>query len=346
VEGRSFVMAQSNQFKAILLTAGTLSMIIIFLLAFQVHTTLNQRTSNLNTNDPLSVGILTSDSIYDQSWGSLAYEGHLRIIEQFPVQVDMMSEVDTETKMRDVTLQMISDGVRLMIGHGREFAPVFTQLAPQHPDVHFVTINGMAQHSNQSSFTSHPESYGYFAGMLAALMTKTNKIAIIDSYSSNAEGLAGFKLALEEYNPEATFYLRSVGSRDDEVKAAKLADELIELGVDVIFPQGNAFNRAVIYKAEKANIQVIGYITDQAYMAEQSVLTSVLIDLSEAYVLIIGQYFSSEGIPSGNIILDFKDGVYDLAPFGQMVPEKVRKRVITQLEKYNQGKFQVDFNKS
>jgi transcriptional activator of comK gene len=336
-------MAQSNQLKTILLTAGTLSFIIIFLLAYQMHTTLNQRSSNINMNDPLSVGILTSDSIHDQSWGSLAYEGHLRIIEQFPVQVDIMSEVNTETKMQEVTLQMIRNGVRLIIGHGREFAPVFTQMAPKHPDVHFVTINGTAQYSNQSSFTSHPESYGYFAGMIAGLMTKTNKVGVIDSYFSNAEGIAGFKLALEEFNPEATFYLRSVGSRDDEVKGAQMAQELIELGVDVIFPQGNAFNRAVIYEAEKANIQVIGYITDQAYMAEQNVLTSVLIDLSEAYVLIIEQYFSSEGIQSGNIILDFNDGVYDLAPCGQMVPEKVRKRVITQLEKYNQREFQVKF---
>jgi transcriptional activator of comK gene len=336
-------MSQSNQLKTILLIAGTFTLIIIFLLAYQVHTTLSQESSNLNINDSLSVGILTSDSIHDQSWGSLAYEGHLRIVERFPVKVEMMSEINTETKMREATLQMIRNGVRLMIGHGREFAPVFTQMAPNYPNVHFVTINGTAQYSNQSSFTTHSESYGYFAGMVAALMTKTNKVAIIDSFDSTAEGRAGFKMALEEFNPEATFFLRSVGSRDDEVKGAQMAKELIGLGVDVIFSQGNAFNRAVIYEAEKADIQVIGYITDQAYMAEEHVLTSVLIDLSEVYVFIIGQYFSSEGIQSGNIILDFKDGVYGLAPFGQMVPEEVRKTVITKLGRYNRGEFKADF---
>jgi transcriptional activator of comK gene len=336
-------MAQSNQLKTILLTAGTLSLFIIFLLAYQMHTTLNQSSTTPVINDSLSVGILTSDSIHDQSWGSLAYEGHLRIIKKFPAQVDIMSEINTETKMREMTLEMVRNGVQLIIGHGREFSPVFTQMAPMYPDVHFVTINGSAEYPNQSSFTSHPESYGYFAGMVAALMTKTNKVAVIDSFDTTAEGRAGFKLALEEFNPEATFLLRSVGSRDDEEKGAQMAQELIDLGVDVIFSQGNAFNRSVIYEAEKADIQVIGYITDQAYMAEQNVITSVLIDLSEAYVFIIERYLSPEGLPSGNIILDFKDGVYDLAPFGKMVPEEVRKKVTTQLEKYNQREFQVNF---
>jgi transcriptional activator of comK gene len=336
-------MSQSQQLKTILLTASTFTLIIILALAFQVHSALNQQQSGMATlNRSLFIGILTSDSIHDQSWGSLAYEGQLRMMERFPVQVELISEVDTEDKMREATVQMIHKGVGIMIGHGREFSTVFTQLAPEYPNVHFVTINGTAEYSNQSAFTSHPQSYGYFAGMIAALMTETNKVAVIDSFVSNAEGIAGFKRALEEFNPEAEFFLRSVGSRDDEVKGAQMAKELVGLGVDIIFPQGNAFNRAVIYEAEKANINVIGYITDQAYMAEDHVLTSMLIDLSQAYVLIMEQYFSPDGIQSGNVILDFRDGVYGLAPFGPMVPEEIRKLVANQLEGYNKGEFILD----
>lgn len=333
--------SQFNSLKTILLSAGAITLLIFVGLAFQVHSILNQdqtTQAKIDQQHTIHIGILTSDSIHDQSWGSLAYEGQGRLLEEdFPVKVDLISEVNTESKMKHETTQLIERGIKLVIGHGREFSPVFTELAQSYQDVRFVTINGQSKHPNQTVLTLNYYSYNYFVGIIAALMTKTNKVGMIEAYGIDNEVIENFKLAVNKFNPDAEMFFEVVGSRDDEITGGKIARELIEQGVDVIFTQGNAYNRSVIHEAEKADIYVIGYITDQAYMAKQHVITSVVNHVPEAYVYILESYLSEEGIQSGNIVLDFKDGVYSFAPFGPMVPEEIQRVVIDELERYNQG---------
>lgn len=334
-------MNSAKQMKAILFVAVILTSLIIVILAFRVNTVLHPQI-NGNENNKTLVGVITSDSILDQSWGSLAYEGKLKISESFPVEVELISEMETEEKMKHAALDLIHKGNTLIIGHGASFSPVFTELALGYPEVHFVTLNGYATHANQSSFWLNHKSPDYFAGMIASLMTKTNKVAIIDSFGTHVEEMLGFFAGIEEFNPDAEVYSRVVGSWDDEETAARYTQELVDLDVDVIFTRGNAFNRAVIHEVEKAGIYAIGFVDDQAYMAEENVLTSIINDVPQAYLIIMKQYFSKRGIQSGQTILDFKDGVYRIAPFGDMVPLSVQEKVVEQLKKYNRGEFNFD----
>lgn len=287
-------------------------------------------------------GIITSDSVVDQSWGSMAYEGYLKIIDNYPIEIDFFSEISTEEEMEETMAELITKEASIIIGHGEEFSDIFTQYAQVYPTIHFVTINGEAIYPNQTSYTFHRASLGYFAGVLSALMTESSKIGVINAYGPEGRGLEGFIEALEVFNPEAELFQRIVGSRDDEELGASIAKELIDEGVDVIFTRGNAYNRAVIHEVEKADIYAIGFLTDQAYMAENHVLTSMINDTSETYRIIMEHFFDEEGMPSGNLVLDFKDGVYAFTSFGEMVPQEVQDIMHEELRKYNLGEFSFD----
>lgn len=334
-------MSQANLSKRLIYISIVITSFVMAFLGFRIYSVVTISEDDVFAHDYHSIGIITSDVIHDQSWGSLAYEGKLLIEDKFPVSVDLISERETEQEMQESIQQFIEEGKSLIIGHGREFSDVFTDFASKHPQIHFVTLNGESTYPNQSVVSSHPLSHGYMAGMVSSYMTKSNKIAIIQP--NETTGGVGFEMSVAEHNPKAIIYNQIVGSRDDEKEAAKLAKEVIEAGVDVIFTSGNAYNRAVINEAKSADVYVIGYIDDQSYMAKDHVVTSIIIDIPKKYENIVNQFLSKDGIPSGNIVYDFKDEIYRLAPFGQMVPDDVKNQVNDKITRYNQGDYKIEF---
>lgn len=328
-------MQQSNQLKIILVTALIIGFTFLFILFFKTKGILHNTTA-VSQAEKIRVTIITSDVIEDQSWGSLAYKGKLKIEDQFPVSAELFSEIETEKQMKETVEAAITKGSKVIIGHGREFSDVFTKMAPEHPDVHFVTIHGTSTYSNQTVYTFNQQKIEYVAALAAALKTKSNKVGLIDAYNVREE-LYGFEKGLSHYKPKITFHYRVVNSRDDGEKAVKLMKELTDKGVDVIFSKGNAYNRDIINYAKEKNVFVIGYLDDQAYMGEKQVLTSVLNDVSQAYVAMMKDFFSKDGIPSGTVMLNEQDGVYKLAPFGPMYTEEEKQYIRSEINKINRN---------
>ncbi|MGM0875999.1 MAG: BMP family ABC transporter substrate-binding protein [Bacillota bacterium] len=298
---------------------------------------LEAETSSSTKLEKTKVTIITSDIVADQSWGSLAYKGQLKIEEQYPVDVKLYSEIDSDKLMIETVTAAINEGSKLIIGHGREFSDIFTATALSHPDVQFVTIHGTSKHPNQAVYTFDQGEIEYFAAIVAARMTKTNKVAVIDAFEAREEENHEFETGLAYYKPDASFYYKVVESRDDGKKAIQLMDELISEGVDVVFSKGNAYNRDVIDLAKKEDVYVIGYLDDQSYMGKEHVLTSVMNDVSQIYVAIMEDYFSGLGIPSGKVMLNASHGVYSLAPFGPMFSEEDLQFIEDEMKKYSNG---------
>ncbi|MDQ0230360.1 BMP family ABC transporter substrate-binding protein [Metabacillus malikii] len=293
--------------------------------------------SDLSELKEVKVTILTSGSLTDQSWGSLAYKGKLEIEDLFPVDVSLYSELTSNELITNKVNEAIKNGAELIIGQGREFTQVFSDLARVNSSVNFVTIHGSLTYENQAVYTFDQGEIEYFAALSAALVTKTNKVAIIDT-KDDRKANSEFEDALEYYKPESTFYYDFVGDRENGEKALKILQQLIEEGVDVVYSKGNSFNRDVIDYAKRENIYVIGYLDDQSYMAKEHVITSVLNDVPKAYTAIMNDYFSEDGIPLGQVVmLDENDGVYKLAPFGPMLSETDKKYIANEMEKYRNG---------
>ncbi|WP_416147361.1 BMP family ABC transporter substrate-binding protein [Salipaludibacillus sp. HK11] len=294
--------------------------------------------NEIEMEDEVYVGILTSDQIIDQSWGSLAYKGQLEIEGKFPVKTKLKSDLNSTVLMKEATIDLIEDGARLIIGHGREFSETFTEIALTHPHITFVTIHGSSTYHNQAVYTFNQGEIDYFAALAATLKSKTQKIAIIDAIDER-EIFPQFEKGINHYAPKAQLFYEVVNSRNDGDKAVEIMEDLIASGVDVVYSKGNAFNQDVIDYAKKEDIYVIGYMEDQSYMAKDHVLTSVLNNVSNAYIAILRDFFSEEGISPGTTILNETDEVYGLAPLGTMFSKEEKKYVYREMEKFKQGEF-------
>ncbi|WP_186578880.1 BMP family ABC transporter substrate-binding protein [Aquibacillus kalidii] len=278
------------------------------------------------------VVILTSDVITDQSWGSLAYKGKLKIEEQYPTNVTLHSELKTSKLKEEMISKVVAGKPDVIIGHGREFSAFFAKVATKFPHINFVTIHGNAIHSNQSVYTFDQDRVEYIAGIIAGMKTTSNKVGLIDAFEAREKN-TGFEKGLMKNNPHSTLDYRVVNSRNDGEKALQIVKEMIESGVDVVFTKGNGYNKDVVNYAKEKGIYVIGYLEDQSYMGRDIVLTSVQNDVSQAYVVLMKDYFSEEGLSSGKKMLDQSDGVYELAPLGPMFTEEEKQILQPEIKK-------------
>ncbi|WP_235991658.1 BMP family ABC transporter substrate-binding protein [Metabacillus schmidteae] len=331
------MMQQSTQLRFIGIMAVIVGIVFISIIGFKTKDIISEIVTT-GSSVKTKVTIITNDKIVDQSWGSLAYKGKLKMEELFPVDVTLYSEINTNELIKDTIETAIQNKTEVIIGHGREFSEMFTKAAKKYPDIHFITLHGTSQYPNQSVYTFDQGEVEYFAALCAAKMTKTNKVGLIDAFEAREKN-PEFESGLAYYKPEIEFYYRYVDSRDDGKKATKILQQLIDEGVDVVYSKGNSYNRDVIDLAKKSGIYVIGYLDDQSYMGKDHVITSVKNDVSQAYVVMMEDYFSEDGIPHGQVMLSAEHGVYSLAPFGPMISDKDKQFIESEMSKYKKGEI-------
>ncbi|WP_157842794.1 MULTISPECIES: BMP family ABC transporter substrate-binding protein [Bacillus] len=318
-------------FTFLILSALMLSIII------KVNNILTDKTA---TKPTTHVSILTSDVIADQSWGSLAYKGQLKILERFPVTISLYAELNSTVKIEEKVKESIENDVKLIIGQGREFSPIFERFASLHPDTHFVTIHGTATQPNQTVYTFNHGHLEYFAGTTAAMKTSTNKVAMLDPIDlSNMPNY--FEQGAKSINENIEFRYEVIHTRDDGKKAIASMQKLIEDGYDVFFSKGNALNRDVIDYAKDKNVYVIGYIEDQRHLGPEVVLTSIVNDIPGVYEKIVEDFLSDEGIPQGRVMLTENDNIFYLAPFGPMFSEEELEKIEHEIQKYYETGWQL-----
>ncbi|WP_280769644.1 BMP family ABC transporter substrate-binding protein [Salipaludibacillus daqingensis] len=330
------MQAVEQQSKKILIFSILVAFLLILTMLYQSRSIL--LVEEEDKEEITKVGILTTDQIIDQSWGSLAYKGQLKIEEEFSVHTTLKSELRKTDSMEQATIEMIDEEMDLIIGHGREFSNTFTRLAENHPHIMFVTIHGTAVFENQAVYTFDQGEIEYFAALAATLKTESQKIGIIDA-DNERDKYPQFEEGLQYYDSEITSYYDIIPDRNDGDRALEIMEEMIENDVDVVYSKGNAFNRHIIERAKMEDIYVIGYIDDQSYMARDHVLTSVINDVPRIYSVIMNDYFSEEGISSGERMLTEKDGIYRLSPLGPMFTADEREYIHDEINKYDQGEI-------
>ncbi|UFJ39782.1 BMP family ABC transporter substrate-binding protein [Brevibacillus humidisoli] len=290
--------------------------------------TINKQTGRTSE---YRIALLLEGPTYDQGRNSSAWESlhQLKEIHGFTLFVaDNLQVADIAKTASSLGQQ----GYDLVFGHGVAFSKPFIEVAPNYPDTRFVTFNGKAIHPNQTNVRYEMRSAGYLVGMLAALMSESQKVGyiMVDKPTEYLQ-VEGFREGVTAVSPETSISIEKVPDFNDKESALLAARGMISEGVDVLYTTGDSFNLNVITEAQRANIYAIGYIADQRYMAPQHVISSLIQDVGKVYATMISQYLAGE-LPTGEVSYGLTEGVNRLGPFGPMVPETVKNRIYQELE--------------
>ncbi len=278
------------------------------------------------------VGLLVPETVNDQVWGTKGFKGMLRIQSKFNTDVYYKEGMNSEPVVKRAVKEFSQKGVNLIFGHGSEYAEYFNDISKDYPKIHFVSFNGDAKNKNTTSLNFKGHAMGFFGGMVAAHMSKRHNVGILAAYEWQPEVEGFYQGALAE-NKNTNVDIEYVGNWDDEKKAIELVDHMMKKGVDVVYPAGDGFNVPVIENVKEHGLYVIGYVSDQSDLGENTVLTSTIQQVDKLYELVAKQY-NENHLKSGNLSFGFRDNVITLGKYSPLVNKNFRQKMNKQIEKY------------
>ena len=208
---------------------------------------------NAKGHEKFKVAMLLPGSISDAGWNALAYEGLVAIEKQLGAETshaETRTPSDQEEQFRSYAL----DGYNIVFGHGYEFQDPAKAVAPDFPETIFITSSGGTITDNISPVNFRVEEPAYLLGMMAGMMTKTNKLGVMGGQnipSVNSTFMA-FEGGAKSVNPDVEVSWVYVGNWEDIGKGKELALAQINEGVDFIFPNADAAGLGAYEAAELA----------------------------------------------------------------------------------------------
>lgn len=278
------------------------------------------------------VGVLIPETIDDQVWGNVGYKGMLKIQSKFNVETHFKEGMDSYLAVEQAVKEYDQKGINLIFGHGSEYASYFNELADEYPHIHFVSFNGDARLTNTTSLNFEAYSMGFFGGMVAAHMSNSDQVAVIAAFEWQPEVEGFFEGATYERD-NVSVQIEYVGHWGDKSKALQVLEDLINDGVDVVYPAGDGYNVPVIEKLKEEGLYAIGYVSDQSDLGESTVLVSTVQHVDILYEKIAEQ-FNNGVLKNGNLTFDFEDGVISMGKFSPLVDQDFQQKIATFVDQY------------
>ncbi|KMY33127.1 ABC transporter substrate-binding protein [Lysinibacillus xylanilyticus] len=233
--------------------------------------------------DDYKIGILLSDAgLGDESFNDSAFKGLEKARDELGILFDYKEAPDGnyEEKLEE----LVAEKYNIIIGLGFSVQEALEKTAKKYPDQQFVLIDGQSDVANITSITFKEQEGSFLLGMVAAMTSKTGKIGFIGGADvpviHHFEN--GFIEGAKYYNPNIEIISEYSGSFDDTEAGAAIAERYIKNKVDFIYHAAGFTGFGAIKKAEEMGIYAAGVDIDQFYIAEKTVVTSMLKNVDQA----------------------------------------------------------------
>ncbi len=290
----------------------------------------NQTPSTTNSSSGrFKIAIALPGVISDKAWNQSGYEGVQLAKEKLGVETAHVEKV-AQADQTEVLSDFARRGYNLVIAHGGQFDAAIQQIAPQFPNTFFVGVNGSVSGANIASLRINHLQTSYLCGIIAAAMTKSNKLAYIagQEFQATQEELRGFELGAKSVKKDIKITSTFTGDWNDVAKAKEATLALISTGVDVIYQWLDSASPAVLQTASDKNVYAFGNTKDQSDIAPKAVLTSAVkhLDVAITYLAELAQKKELKG-QIYKLGLERPD-ILTLGKFSNAVPQAIQKQVL------------------
>ena len=260
------------------------------------------------TKPAYKMAIILPGPINDGAWNTLGYLTCGEATRKYNIETAYSQYVAAADAER-VAREYIADGYNIIIFHGGEYVAPASKLVDEFPDVIFVIHAGEPiDKPNVWTVVRDDHRYFYFTGYLMAKLSKSGKIAFLDSqeFPCFVAGVNLMYLAAKEVNPDIKVYYVYVGDWNDPVKAREATEALIAQGVDVIYAMVNLGFFGVVEAVKEAShhVWIIDNTIAKPHVDPEHYATATEYKVTDLYVNIIGQII--KGKKNGSIsIVDY-----------------------------------------
>jgi basic membrane protein A len=241
---------------------------------------------------------------------------------------------------------LVTEKVDLAVGVGFMIENALEAASKKNPGTRFLLIDSPLLDAQNKPYTlpnvqtvvfrEHEGSF--LVGALAGLATQSGKIGFVGGMEIPLikKFEAGYVAGIKAVNPKAEPDVKRVytGSFDNSSAGKRAALDLYNQGIDIIFHAAGSDGLGVIQAAKEQKKFAIGVDSDQAHLAPQNVLTSMIKQVDYA-IYVATKEIVEKKFQAGDKALGLKEGGVGMAPVTVDFPNK--QAALDKVEKLRQA---------
>ena len=280
-----------------------------------------------NAADKVKVGFVYLTTPGDHGW-TYAHEGARQDVEKHfgnKVETTFVENVPEGPDSARVIRELAKQGNDIIFTTSFGYMDHTIKVAKEFPNVKFEHITGYKRSPNVATGNIRFYEGRYVQGVVAGLMTKSNKIGYLASFPipEVIQGINAFGIGLRSVNPKAEVSVIWVNSWYDPVKEADAAKVHIAEGADILAQHTDS--PAMLQTAQKAGVHGFGQSSDMKAFAPKAQLFSSVNNWGPYYIskiqqMMDGKWSTGDGPDhwAGNTWVGMADDYLVLSPFENM----------------------------
>lgn len=185
----------------------------------------------------VKVGLVTDEGgINDKSFNQSADAGLDRAVEELGVQYKYIESTSKDAYTQNLQALAMDFDAGLTFSIGYQMAQATAEMAKQAPDKSFAIVDEKVDAPNVQSLLFKEHEGSFLTGVIAAKMSKTNKIGFIGGKEGDVIGRfeAGFVAGARAINPDIKVDIRYADSFSDSNRGYELGKAQYDAGCDII----------------------------------------------------------------------------------------------------------------
>ena len=274
--------------------------------------------------DKVKVGFIYVGPIGDHGWTYRHDIGRLDVEKHFGDKVETiyLENVKYGPDAERAIRAMAKNGADIIFATSFGYMEPMLKVAKEFPNVKFEHATGYKQSKNMASYGLRLYQARHVQGVIAGLMTKTNKICYVGAFPipEVIREINTYYLGAKSVNPNVDIDIVWVNTWYDPGKEAQAAEVMIAEGCDMVAQHTDS--PAPLQAAEKAGVLGFGQASDQYKFAPKAQLTATIDNWSPYYISKVQDVIDGTW-KTGDYFGHMNDDVVQMAPFTNM-PDDVK----------------------
>ena len=255
----------------------------------------------------------------DHGWTYRHDIGRQQVEEAFGdrVETTVIESVPEGADAERVMTQLAMQGNDIIFATSFGYMDPLMSVAKKFPNVKFEHATGYKQSENAANYGLKLYQARHVQGIIAGMMTKTNKICYIASFPipEVMREINTFYLGAKKKNPDVELKITWVYTWYDPGKEKDAAVAMIQQGCDIVAQHTDS--PAPLQAAEEAGVLGFGQASDQMKFAPNAQLTATIDNWGPYYIKKVGQVLDGTW-ETGDYFGHMNEDAVQMAPFANM----------------------------
>ena len=288
--------------------------------------------------DPVKVGFVYVGPVGDHGWTYRHDIGRQQVEEAFGDKVKT-SYVESVKYGPDAerVIRMLAETNDIVFATSFGYMEPMLKVAKEFPNVYFEHATGYKQADNMSSYGLRLYQARHVQGIIAGMMTKTNKICYVAAYPipEVIREINTYYMGAKKMNPNVDIDIVWANTWYNPSKEADAANVMMAEGCDMVAQHTDS--PAPLQAAQQQGKLGFGQASDQYKFAPKAQLTATIDNWGPYYVKKVGQVIAGTW-QKENYFGDMDEGAVQMAPFTNM-PDNVKMKAAEIKQAISDGKY-------